>query len=141
MVVSLQSHFATSCDNFTAYRSRFALIWKTQNNILFQRSCINSCTSLKGHSQLGTALTCKVAFSSLKRVYLNPKSNVCVEYIQKSASNLPSVSFDALSFTESANIYSSYYITLSYFVKNSIQQAISQFPRASVSKRGWVLSI
>ena len=39
-------------------------------------------------------------FVSLKSVYLNPKSNERVGFIQKSASILPSVSFDPRSFTE-----------------------------------------
>ena len=55
---------------------------------------------LKGHSQLRDPADLDMTFASLKSVYLNPKSNVHIRYISKSASILPSVSFDPRSFTE-----------------------------------------
>ena len=55
---------------------------------------------LKGHSQLWDRADPDTTFVSLKSVYLNPKSNVPVGYIYKSALILPSVSFHPRSFTE-----------------------------------------
>ena len=55
---------------------------------------------LKGHSQLGERADVDTTFVSLKTVYRNPKSNERISYIWKSASILPSVSFDPWSFTE-----------------------------------------
>ena len=45
-----------------------------------------------GHSQLKDHADLDTTFVSLKSVYRNPKSNVCIGYIYKSASILPSVS-------------------------------------------------
>ena len=56
--------------------------------------------NLKGHSQLWDCTDLDTTFASLKNVYLNPKSNLCVGCIQKSPSILPSVSFNPRSFTE-----------------------------------------
>ena len=55
---------------------------------------------LKGHSLLLDHADLDTTFVSLKSVYLNPKSNERVGYIQKSASILPRVSFDPRSFRE-----------------------------------------
>jgi len=55
---------------------------------------------MKGHSQLRDHADLDTTFASLKSIYLNPKSNVHIGYILKSASILPSVSFDPRSFTE-----------------------------------------
>ena len=55
---------------------------------------------LKEHSQLWDRADLDTTFESLKGVYLNPKSNLRVRYIYKSASILPSVSFHPLSLTE-----------------------------------------
>ena len=81
-------------------------------------------TSLKGQSQQWDRADLDTTFVSLKSVYLNPKSNVHLGYIYKSASILPSVSFDPRSFTENLflnkNFSWSYDIILSYLVKNSI---------------------
>ena len=55
---------------------------------------------LKEHSQLWDRADLDTTLASLKSVYLNPKLNVRVGYIKKSASILPSVSFDPRSFTE-----------------------------------------
>ena len=54
----------------------------------------------KGHRQLRDRADLDMTFASLKSVYLNPKSNVHIQYISKSATILPSVSFDPWSFTE-----------------------------------------
>ena len=48
----------------------------------------------KGHRQLRDRADLDMTFASLKSVYLNPKSNVHIQYISKSATILPSVSFD-----------------------------------------------
>ena len=55
---------------------------------------------LKGHSQLRDRADLDTTFSGLKGVYLNPKSNVLVGYIEKCASILPSVPFDPRSITD-----------------------------------------
>ena len=55
-------------------------------------------------------------FASLKSVYLNPKSNVRVEYSQKSALILPSVSFDPRSFTENLFLSKLLHILLHYSI-------------------------
>ena len=55
-------------------------------------------------------------FASLKSVYLNPKSNVRVEYSQKSASILPSVSFDHRSFAENLFLSKLLHILLYYSI-------------------------
>ena len=52
----------------------------------------------------------------LKSVYLNPKSNVRVEYSQKSASILPSVSFDHRSFAENLFLSKLLHILLHYSI-------------------------
>ena len=55
---------------------------------------------LKGHSQLWDRTNLDTTFASFKRVYLNPKSNLRVGYIWKSASIFPSVPFDLRSITD-----------------------------------------
>ena len=55
-------------------------------------------------------------FTSLKSVYLNPKSNLRVEYTKKSASILPSVSLDSRSFTENLFLSNLLHILLHYSI-------------------------
>ena len=55
-------------------------------------------------------------FASLKSVYLNPKLNVRVIYIQRSAEILPSVLFDPRSFTENLFLSKLLLIPLNYFI-------------------------
>ena len=84
---------------------------------------------LKGHSQLLDRADLDTTSAGLKRVCLNPKSNVRVGYIKKSASILPSVSFDPRSFTENlflSKFNLSYDIILSYLDKTSIQRNMNR---------------
>ena len=60
--------------------------------------------------------------SSLESVYLNPKSNLRVGCIQKSASILPSVSFDPRSFTENLFLSKLLLILLHYFIIFGLKQ-------------------
>ena len=58
-------------------------------------------------------------FTSLKIVYLNPKSNLRVGRIKKSASILPSVSVDPRSFSENLFLTQLLVILLHYFIQYS----------------------
>ena len=73
-------------------------------------------TVLKGHSQQWDGAGLDTTFPSLKNVYLNPKSNLRVRYIKKSASILPSVSFDLRSFIENLFLSKHLLILLHYFI-------------------------
>ena len=81
----------------------------TSNHIL-------TLSSLKRHSQLCDCADLDTTFASLKSIYLNPKSNLCIAYIQKTASILPSVSFNPQSFTENLFLSKLLLILLHYFI-------------------------
>ena len=88
-------------------------------------------TYLKGHSQLYCRADLDTSFPTLKRVPLNLKSKLRVEYLWKSASILEvfcSIFNRLLKYCFWVCFCSSYDIILSYLVKNSIDR---------VSKRTW----
>ena len=94
--------------------------------------------TLKEHSQLWDSADLDTTFASSKSVYLNPKSNLCVGYISKYASVLPlfhSILDLLLKTSFRANVYSSYYIILSYLVKNSIQRNMNRRGEKCVGTR------
>ena len=98
---------------------------------------------LKGHSKLWDRADLDTTFPSLKSVYLNSKSNLRVGYIKKSTSIVPGVSFDPRSLLEIsfwANFYSSYYIILSYLVKNSNQRVMNKGGEKRVGGRAGEIS-
>ena len=76
---------------------------------------------LKGHGQLCDRADLDTTFASLKSVYHNPKSNLRVGYILKSASILPSISFDPRSFTENLFRSKLLLILLHYLIINKIK--------------------
>ena len=91
--------------------------------------CFQIKKTLKGHNQLWDRTDLDTTFASLKSLYLNLKSNLCIGYISKSASVQPlfhSILDLLLKTSFWANFYPSYYIILSYLVKNSIQRNMNR---------------
>ena len=100
---------------------------------------------IKGHSQLWGRADLDTTFSSLKSVYLNQKSNVCVRYIQKSASILPSFSFDPfddmsfLTSTDSSN--SELFVDVQLSLDKSIGEFSMGYKKNECSDTTYGLSI
>ena len=103
LVVSLQSHFATSCDGFAAYRS------------------------LSGHSQLWNCADLNTTFASIRnQIYASdtsrnpPSVSFDVRSFTESAKPL---------FVQT---FTPYYITLSYLVRNSDHESFGYFGHWSI---------
>ena len=107
-ICSLHLVFYPKSPGFLTLISRFLVFWGWE-----------VCSQLWDRADMDTSL------ASLKSVYLNPKSNVCVRYIKKSVSILPSVSLNLQSFTENLFLSQLWFITE---VKNYICGAGGEKP-------------